>query len=379
MTSNEQFWWGAGTSSAALDGVAPASELAVWEHDGRHRPTAPTGFDTAFPLALAELVAKGHTHVRVTVEWARLEPSDGQVDLGAVEHLQTVLAVARRAGLSPWVCLHHDTLPGWFAHDERGFGDVRARRYHWARHVEQVGEWFGHLVDGWIPMFEPTRWAYRGWITAQRPPAAVGDAKAFAQALEGIHIASVEAALRLRGSGRPVATAQWMVPLFPARPDPGTPAPAEAQAMTSVVDEALFGSWHRMLTEETVQVGHRAPVEVPGAREAFDLIGFTYRHGAAVRGDGVLLPYPQTLAVGADGQVQWAEGFGLSLHHLAEAFPEHPLLAAGVTVDGTDERRATETVRQVSEMADEAVADGIDLRGLWWNGLLTSAPPAPGV
>lgn len=360
-----------------LDGVAQASELAVWEHDGRHRPAPSTAFATGFPQALTELADKGLTRVRLTLEWARLEPADGQVDLGAVEHLQTVLAVARDAGLSPWACLHHDTLPGWFAHDERGFGDPRSRRYYWARHVEQVGEWFGHLVDGWIPMFEPTRWAHRGWITAQRPPGSVGDAKGFAQALEGIHIASVEAAQRLKGSGRPVATAQWMVPLFPARPDPDTPAPTEAQAMTSVIDEALFGSWHRMLTEETLQVGHRAPVEVPGAREAFDLIGFTYRHGAAVRGDGVLLPYPQTLAIAADGQVPWAEGYALSLHHLADAFPEQPLLAAGVTVDGSDERRAAETVRQITEITQEAVAEGLDLRGLCWNGPLTSAPLAP--
>ncbi|MEO6987284.1 MAG: family 1 glycosylhydrolase [Aquihabitans sp.] len=377
MKSNEGFRWGAGASSVTIDGVAPASELAVWEHDGRHPPGPATGFGTSFPADLAELADKGLTQVRLTLEWARIEPSDGQVDVGAVEHLQTVLATARESGVSVWACLHDDTLPGWFAHDERGFGDPRSRRYYWARHVEQVGELFGHLVDGWLPVFEPTRWAYQGWITAQRPPGSTGDAKGFAQALEGVHLASVEAALCLRGSGRPVATAQWMVPLFPARPDPDTPAPAEAQAMTSVVDEALFGSWHRMLTEETLQVGHRGPVEVPGAREAFDLIGFTYRHGAAVRGDGVLLPYPQTLDLGPDGQVPWAHGFGLSLHHLADAFPEHPLLAVGVPTGDPDDRRAAETSREVAEIAQEAVADGIDLRGLWWNGPLAATPPAP--
>ena len=375
--TNDGFSWGAGASSATLDGVAPASELAVWEQDGRRRPLPGTAFDTAYPAVLSELAGKGLTQIRLTLEWARLEPTDGHIDSSVVEHLQTLLATARSAGLSVWACLHDDTLPGWFAHDERGFGDSRARRYHWARHVEQVGEWFGHLVDGWIPVFEPTRWAHRGWITGKRPPGSIGDAKGFAQALEGIHLASVEAAQCLRGSGRPVATAQWMVPLFPARPDPDTPAPSEAQAMTSVIDEALFGSWHRMLTEETLQIGHRAPVDVPGAREAFDVIGFTYRHGSAVRGDGVLLPYPQTLAVDHTGQVPWADGFGLSLHHLAEAFPEHPLLAAGVPTGDPDDRRTAETARQVAEMAQDALADGIDLRGLWWNGPLDAAPSAP--
>ena len=83
-------------------------------------------------------------------------------------------------------CLHDGSLPGWFAHDERGFPDQRSRRYFWARHVERVGEAFGGRVHGWVPTFEPTRWASRGWLDGDRPPGQRDDARGFAAAVEEI-------------------------------------------------------------------------------------------------------------------------------------------------------------------------------------------------
>ncbi len=95
-----------------------------------------------------------------TFEWARLEPTPEAWDAAAVEHLTDVLTATNDAGIHVWACLHDGSLPGWFAHDERGFPDQRSRRYFWARHVERVGEAFeaGH---GWVPTFEPT-WCATG-------------------------------------------------------------------------------------------------------------------------------------------------------------------------------------------------------------------------
>ena len=62
---------------------------------------------------------------------------------------------AREADIAVWACLHDGALPGWFSVDEHGFGDARSRGYFWSRHVELVGEAFGDLVHGWVPVFEP--------------------------------------------------------------------------------------------------------------------------------------------------------------------------------------------------------------------------------
>jgi len=74
----------------------------------------------------------------------------------------------------------------------------------------------------------------------------IGDTEAFAASLEAIHLATVEAALRLRGGGQrcdePVAG-----PRLPARLDPDSPPSTDAEAMTTVVDETLWRCWQRMI------------------------------------------------------------------------------------------------------------------------------------
>ncbi|MGI8756200.1 MAG: family 1 glycosylhydrolase [Acidimicrobiales bacterium] len=379
MTFPEGFGWGATVSATDAWGSAPASDLAAWPGElgapEAGTPEAP-GAIRAVGEDLTRLAGLGLGHVRLTIDWARVEPAEGRRDVEAVEHLRLALAAGGDAGLAMWGCLHDGPLPGWFAQDERGFGDTRSRHYYWARHVEWVGETFGDLIHGWVPVAEPTRWAQRGWLTGDRPPGRVNDAEAFAAALEAIHLASVEAALRLRQDAQPVATAQWLVPLFPARIDPAAPTTPDAEAMTSVAEEVFRGCWLRMLTEETLVVPGRPPVDVPGAREAFDHIGFTYRHALAVRGDGALVPYPQTLATGSNGQVPWAEGLEIVLHRLADAVPERPLFIAGVGLATVDEEEREEYLRDVLAVAEEAIDGGIDVRGLWWETPI-DAPTGP--
>lgn len=380
------FGWGAGASGARLDGVAPASTLGrqlglTADDDGSAGPArarsgaAGIGFRTTYRDDLALLAAAGLTEVRLPLEWARIEPANGQVDEAEVEHVRLVLGAARAVGLRVWATLVDDTLPGWFAHDERGFADERSRAYLWARHVEGTGERFGDLVDGWIPFHEPNRWAHRGWISGRRPPGHVADGRGFAVAYEGALLAMVDAARRLRDGVRPVATSTWMAPLFPARPDPDTPPDASTEVATAAADRVLWGTFHRLLTEEVVHIGDRSPVPVPGVREAFDEIGFTYRHAAAVRADGALLPYPQTLATGPDGRVAWAHGFGLALHHVADTFPDRPLRVTGVGA-AADGGALEAFVQEVVEVATEAVDGGMRLRGLWWEDPIDDATAA---
>lgn len=363
MALPEGFSIGAGATDAALDGPAPASDLGA--EPGR-RPGVGLGFGASYQDDLGSLAAVGIGHLRLPLEWARLEPTLGRYDQPAVEHQRRVLEAAADAGIAVWGCLHDGTLPGWFAHDERGFADARTRSYHWARHVEWVGETFGDLVHGWVPSHEPNRWALRGWITGRRPPGLVDDVQGFAANLEGALLASVDAARRLRADGHPVAASHAVVPIFPVGPDPATPPSPTAEAMAGVVDEALWGCWRRLLVEEVLVVGRRAPVEVPGAREAFDLIGLAYRHGAGVDQDGVLHPYPAGLAPGLDGEIPWAEGLGLALHRAADQLPGRDLLVTGVGLATHDEDRRWEHLRDALVVVADAAAGAIPVRGLWW-------------
>lgn len=375
---------GATVSAAQALGPAPASDLgdALRRGDLGHggtgaRADAPPperglGWPDAAFDDLALLADAGLRSVRLTLDWARIEPTPDRIDEGAVERLTAILGAARDVGLEVWACLHDGPLPGWFAVDEHGFGDAKARRYFWPRFVEVAGERFGHLVDGWVPVAEPNRWATRGWLDGARPPFRRDDAEGFAEALEGVLLATVDAALRLRGSGQPVASAHWYVPVAPARLAPEEPPSPEAEVWAARVDEVHRGCWERLLREGTLVVPNRSPVEVPAAREAFDVLGLSYRGGVAVRGDGALLPYPQRTATGPDGTVPWPEGLGIVLHRLADAFPDRPLHAT-VGAMG-DAARAADSLREVLAIADDATQGGLDLRRLWWRSPIDPSP-----
>jgi beta-glucosidase len=218
--------WGTGASSTQSEGAAPSSDWWQWERDG-HAP--PSGDGSGFAERYAEdfglLAGLGLTHHRLSFEWARLEPEPGVHDERAVAHYRAVLQAAHDAGIVPWVCLHHFTLPRWFA-DTGGFLLEDNRTGAWARHVDYVAETFGDLVGGWQPVNETNyyaRAAYRGrgWPPGHDDPVEA----AFVD--EAIHLATAEAALRLRGTGLPVSSVLGLSAIAPQDDTPETAGLAE--------------------------------------------------------------------------------------------------------------------------------------------------------
>ena len=190
MSWPDGFWWGTGASSTQCEGAAPASNWARWEKLGRAPQSGEgNGFATRYADDFALLADLGLRHHRLSIEWARIEPREGERDGEAVEHYRNVLLAARAAGVEPWVCLHHFTLPGWFGDDLGGFGDEKAAGYWWPRHVDFCAETFGDLVFGWKPINEPVAYALTGFLAGVFPPGRrdVGD---FRTALSVIHQAN---------------------------------------------------------------------------------------------------------------------------------------------------------------------------------------------
>lgn len=375
MAFPEQFDWGVAVPSTDARRPVEASDLGHAVASGAlPAPGERLGWPASSRDDLGALAELGIATIRLTFDWARIEPAAGRVDEEQVEQLLALVDAASDAGLAVWGCLHDGPLPGWFAVDEHGFGDARARRYHWPRFVDLVGEAFGDRVAGWVPVAEPNRWAHQGWIAGARPPFRRDDAEGFAEALEGVLLATVDAAVRLRGGGRPVASSHWYVPVAPARIEADLPPTPEAEVWAKRIDEVHRGCWERFLREGTLVVPNRSPVDLPAAREAFDLLGLSYRYGWAARGDGELLPYPQRTAVGPDGNVAWPEGFGVALHRLAESFPDQPLVAEVGAIG--DRVQAAESLREVLGIAEDAVGGGMDLRGIRWRRPIDARPEA---
>ncbi|MCU0268457.1 MAG: family 1 glycosylhydrolase [Acidimicrobiales bacterium] len=370
MAIPEGFWWGTAASSNQTEGSAPASTWRRWEDLGRvPRSGEGNGFATNYADDFGLLASYGLTHHRLSLEWARLEPREGRHDAGAVEHYTTMLRAARDAGVQVWVCLHHFTLPGWFGDDLGGFLDDRARSYHWARHVDWVGETFGDLVFGWQPVNEPVAYAGASYLLGMFPPGR-RDPEAFFEALEAIHLADHEAWRLLRSGGTPVATIMNLSPVFPAVRSREPAERDRAEANTALFDAVYWTSWIRALRDGVLAVPGRPEREIPEMAGSFDLIGFSYYSAASVYADRSTGPYPTDARVGPMGYAPWPEGLGIVLRRLADELPGRPLLVAECGFGTPDDRWRTDLLRQSLVETERAIDDGVDVRGFFhWTGI----------
>jgi beta-glucosidase len=156
--------WGTASSSLQAEGAAPASDWAGRERAGHAPPSGDgNGFRSRGREDIELLAAHGIRAHRMTIEWARLEPTRGAWDEIEVERYLDVLRTASAHDVDIWVTLHHLTLPGWFSEDEGGFRDDRMVRRVWPAHVDRIAETFGDLVAGWIPTDQPSAYAAMTW------------------------------------------------------------------------------------------------------------------------------------------------------------------------------------------------------------------------
>jgi beta-glucosidase len=365
----DDFWWGTAASSTQTEGAAPRSDWARWENLGRApRSGDGNGFATRYTEDFGLWAEHGLTHHRLSIEWARLEPAPGQHDEEAVEHYTAMLEAGRDAGIDIWVCLHHFTLPGWFSDDLGGFLDDRARTYHWARHVDWMGETFGHLVTGWKPINEPVAFAGAGWLLGQHPPGRT-DLEAFGRALAATHLANHEAWRLLRSGGKPVATIMNLSPLFPAVRGRDPAEREAADAMTQAFDDVYWHSWIRALRDGVLATPGVAERELPELAGAFDLIGFSYYSAQAVYADGTTGTYPVDAEPTAMDYAPWPEGLGLVLRRLADELPRRPLMVAecglGTVDEGIDDQQRVRYLDECLRIVSDALDDGIDVRGFF--------------
>ncbi|MGI8664015.1 MAG: family 1 glycosylhydrolase [Acidimicrobiales bacterium] len=297
-------------SSLGAEGAAPTADWFGWERDGRAPASGDgNGFATNAVADFALLAEHGITTHRMTIEWARLEPTRGAWDAAEEQRYREILEAAGRAGVDVWVCLHHLSLPGWFSEDERGFLDERMARRVWPAHVDRVAAAVGDLVAGWIPIDQPATYAAAAFRDGAVPPGrSSGDDHQVG--LVALRRANREAARLLGGGDAPVACAHA----------PGEPA-----------DELKLDA------------------------EVFDRIGLAV---PADVGSGVVTELRRLLDQLGDDTVALA------------------ITSCGVATNDEDER--AEKATAVASQLDEAEAEGIDVRELFWWTAIDGYEPTTG-
>ncbi len=353
----EGFLWGTAASSTQCEGAAPASDWRAWEELGRAPHSGDgNGFTRRYGDDFRILAGLGLTHHRLSLEWARLEPEEHVHDSAAIAHYRAVLEAARDVGIAPWVCLHHFTLPRWFA-DAGGYLVDANRTGPWSRHVEFVAETFGDLVGGWQPVNETNYYARAAYGGGGWPPGH-DDRGERALAEEGIQLATAEAARRLRQTGAPVVSIFGLSPIV-VQDDGGS----SSETAQKILD-ALWSPGLGLFKDGVLRVRGREPIDRPDLAEAFDLIGFSYYAAMGVR-DGRVMTHPPDAPTSPLGYAIWPEGVGLVLEELHRHVPGTGLVVAELGVGTDDDRVRVDYLERALASIHQATERGVDVRGVF--------------
>lgn len=113
------FRWGAATAGHQVEGNNVNADLWLLEHIKPTTYAEPSG-DALNSLELwpkdLDLARDiGLNSYRFSLEWARIEPEDGQFSVAMLDHYKRIIDGCRERGLTPIVTFNHFTTPRWFA------------------------------------------------------------------------------------------------------------------------------------------------------------------------------------------------------------------------------------------------------------------------
>jgi beta-glucosidase len=166
LTFPEDFLWGTATAAHQVEGDNTNSDWWEWEHREPSPVAEPSGraceHYTRYADDVRLLADAGLNTYRYSVEWARIEPAEGEFDTEQLDHYLRMTDVVRAAGLTPVVTLHHFTLPQWLA-ARGGWSDPQMPDL-FARYCERVVRHLGGRVDWWCTINEPGNVAVGGYL-----------------------------------------------------------------------------------------------------------------------------------------------------------------------------------------------------------------------
>jgi beta-glucosidase len=105
---------------------------------------------------------------RFSVEWAKIEPVEGNFDPDVIAHYQDEIKQLQDAGITPLITLHHFTLPRWVRAKGGWEWDGSADAF--ARFTELAYTQIAPGAHDWITFNEPMVHAMSGYIDGSAPP-----------------------------------------------------------------------------------------------------------------------------------------------------------------------------------------------------------------
>ncbi|MDQ6691292.1 MAG: glycoside hydrolase family 1 protein [Candidatus Dormibacteraeota bacterium] len=352
------FFWATATAAHQVEGGNSNNDWWEWEQrPGRIADGSTSGaavdhyhrFREDFAM-LAGLKNNAH---RLSIEWSRIEPTQGEFNPAEIAHYRDVLQSLRDNGLEPMLTLHHFSNPLWFS--RRGGWAATGAYAAFLPFVRHVVMELGDLVRLWCTINEPNIYATQGWIFGHWPPGHRNDVVGLWRVFANLRLAH-EAAYRVIKEAIPEAQVGlahnkfWLVPARNGNP----------------LDRVAVQTGRRMLDHWPARGGRLARVVAASS----DFIGLNHYSGRLVRFDARRPASQFSFQFNPPGYPVSDFGDAIKPDWIRDALVELKPFAKPVYVTESGVAARDDEVRvafllDILASVREAIAHGVDLRGFF--------------
>ena len=200
------FLWGAATAAYQTEGGLHHCNWSEWEqqqqqhgHKQERAGKACDSWNLFESKDLQHLQELGVTVYRFSVDWSRVEPTQGQFDDKAIQRYQSWCQKLQAANIEPMITLHHFTEPAWFT--RMGGWEDRNNLQYFERFVQTVGQALAsHHCRYWTTVNELNGYAVCGWLAGVHPPGKVNDVLGMLRVVRHLLVAHTMASKAIRAS-----------------------------------------------------------------------------------------------------------------------------------------------------------------------------------
>ena len=171
ITFPKDFYWGAATSSYQVEGNNANADWWPWEiQAGKERSGLACRHYEFYEQDFDLVKSLHHNAHRLSIEWSRIEPKEGEFSDEALGHYIRVIKALRLRGIEPLVTLHHFTNPIWFSASGGWVNSKSVKCF--LRYCDFVTRALAPYVHFWFTINEPTVYFSPAYLWGIWPPQA---------------------------------------------------------------------------------------------------------------------------------------------------------------------------------------------------------------
>ncbi|MDD5138244.1 MAG: glycoside hydrolase family 1 protein [Candidatus Omnitrophica bacterium] len=220
MKFPKDFLWGSALSAYQAEGDNKFSDWWSWEIEtGKERSGRACRHYEFYEQDFELAGSLNHNAHRLSIEWGRIEPQEGNFSEEGLNHYLGVIASLKKRHIEPIVTLHHFTNPAWLS--RRGGWEKKGSVDAYLRYCRFVVRALAGQVHYWVTINEPTVYVSHAYIFGVWPPQARSylKAKIVGDNLASAHIRAYRLIHDLYGElslpGPSVGLAQYTQAFYP--------------------------------------------------------------------------------------------------------------------------------------------------------------------